>query len=367
MDASTIFILVVVAALVGVLVYLIRRNRYVASLRARGWDFVASPGLDVTLGLNVAPFGLGFDRRASDLVWGAASDGTGFRALRYRSSAARPEGLVVVLALPRSLRPDAATGITANLLEDESLHVDHDQLVLVGAPTDAAGLDAAVVRLAEARGRLLASPAASLDGPVPPQWLSFQGHADWVYKPRDDTYLPLVSCTADGFSHEARDIILRADGPLPFVRLTHRWQTSHTWVDSEGRSHTRTDNHSEVVGEFIPQFPFADLSVNWGIFGRSQEFEWAEFNRRARINATNERFASDVIHQRMMEYLLSWNAPAFSIAAGRIRFGGPWAPEDIAAMDRFLTGFFARVPDHVYKDLGAAQRPFPKATDAISP
>ncbi len=366
MDASTIFILVVVAALVGVLVYLIRRNRYVASLRARGWDFVASPGLDVTLGLNVAPFGLGFDRRASDLVWGAASDGTGFRALRYRSSAARPDGLVVVMDLPRSLRPDAATGITATLSEGEELHVDHDHLVLVGAPADAAGLDAAVVRLAGARARLLASPAASLDGPVPPQWLSFQGHGDWVYKPRDDSYLGTVSCTRDGFSHRASDVIFRADGPLPFVRLTHTWQTSHTSVDSEGRSHTRIDNHSEVVGEFMPQFAFADLSVNWGLFGRSQEFEWAEFNRRARINAPNERFASDVIHQRMMEYLLSWDAPAFSIKAGRIRFGGPWAPEDIAAMDRFLMGFFARVPDHVYKDLGAWPRPIEKAVD-VSP
>ena len=78
-----------------------------------------------------------------------------------------------------------------------------------------------------------------------------------------------------------------------------------------------------------------------------------------RVNARDQKFASDVIHQRQMEFLLKAGAPSFRIAQGRIQVGGrdDWMPDDIDLALRFLHGFFGRVPDFVWQGLGAWPRP----------
>ena len=80
---------------------------------------------------------------------------------------------------------------------------------------------------------------------------------------------------------------------------------------------------------------------------------------RVRVNARDQKFASDVIHQRQMEFLLRAGAPSFRIAQGRIQVGGrdDWMPDDIDLALRFLHGFFGRVPDFVWQGLGAWPRP----------
>ena len=97
--------------------------------------------------------------------------------------------------------------------------------------------------------------------------------------------------------------------------------------------------------------------------GSNQNFEWEAFNQRMKVRAPDSRFASDVIHQRQMEYLMEWGYPRFSIEHGgrvRVADGGSWLPQDIDRADALLRGFFARVPDFVYKDLGAWPRPIPE-------
>ncbi|MBB1516509.1 hypothetical protein H5398_11095 [Tessaracoccus sp. MC1679] len=390
-----LFAVVALAAAAGA-VWGIRRHLYVKELTERGWTFVTSPSIAIAYGLNVPPFGMGFKRSVDDQIIGRASDGTQFSAFRYKCSQWKSGGYVVTVPLGRSLLPaevfhgpapklslpgqtmvlgelTAAAGDPAYaeaLVEAAApaltgpyrVTVDGEHLVLVDAPKEADGLAAAVEQLAATRARILASPAATFKAPLPPPSLSFYGRPDWTYVPRDDSYLQLLDHSGGGRNHQAHDIIFSDNDGLPFLRLRHEWETTHTRTDAQGRTHTETRHHSEELCEFRTTFPFQDLSVNWELLGPSQKFEWEDFNRRYKVRTPAPRFASDVMHQRQMEYLMAGNAPKFAISGDRIMVGGggSWEPEDIDAASRFLHGFFARVPDFVWRQLGAWPRPIPE-------
>ena len=389
-----VFVLILLAlAAVGFAVWGIMRHRYVESLRAKGWEFITSPSIQIAFGLNVPPFDVGFDRKVDDQWLGKAKDGTPFTAFKYASTEWRSYGYAVAMPLPRSLPPGAVSrgtigdlpnlgepitageftasapdqGYAGILMDAIAPHlrgpyrvtVDHACIVLVDAPREADPLEDAVEQLAAIRASLLNSTAAQLTWPDAPAQLSFYERPEWVYLPQANEYLGNVNYTGGGFDHEAHDVILAHNGGLPFVRLRHTWKTRHTRTDAEGRTRTDIRHHEETLCEFRTTFPFQDLSVNWGLFGRSQQFEWEDFNRRFTVRTDNPRFGSDVIHQRQMEYLMSSNAPKFQIAGGVIRVGdgGRWLPADIDGASQFLHGFFGRVPNFVWQELGAWPRP----------
>lgn len=386
-------------ALVGLLVWLWFRHRYIESLRAKGWQFIDSPPISIVFGLNVAPFGMGFNRRVNDQIVGAAKDGTPFSAFKYSSTEWRTSGYVLTMPLPRSLPPGAVwrgqwrlpdlgpsvaqEDLTASghvspyaqfLLDAIGPHlsggyritVDHNQLVLFDAPTDADPLEQSVELLATLRSLVLDTAPAALRWKDPPRQLSFHRHNDWVYLPRDDSYLGAVGHSRGGFDHEAHDVIYSDNSGIPFVRLRHTWKTRHTRTDSEGRTHTEIRNHEEFLCEFRTSFPFPDFSVNWGIFGRAQKFEWEEFNRRFDVRTTDARFGSDVMHQRQMEFFMQSSAPKFRVERGVIEVAGgrKWLPENIEAASSFLHGFFGRVPNFVWQQLGASPRPIAEITSS---
>ena len=396
-DVLIVLLVIAAAVGIGVAIWALLRHRYVQSLRERGWTFITSPDISIVHQLNVPPFGVGFRRSVDDQIVGAAPDGTPFSAFRYKSSNWSSAGYVVAMPLGRSLpagevaslsgprmaiaghtfshgqaratAPDG--GYAQQLLAAMGpvlrgpwrVTVDHHNLILIDAPKDAESLAAAVAELAELRTSLLNSPAAQLQGPTPPPGLSFYERPWWNYLARDDSYLQLISHSRGGSHHTASDIIFSDNAGLPFIRLRHEWQTTRTVTDSEGRTRTETDHHSEELCEFRITVPFRPISVNWGWFGKSQTFELEAFNERVKVRAPDERFASHVIHQRQMEYLLRLGAPSFSVEGdGRVLVGdsGDWLPADIDRADHLLRGFFANVPDFVWKDLGAWPRPIPE-------
>lgn len=392
-DFVVVLIIVLVLAAVGFGVWAYLRHRYVQSLRAKGWEFINSPPLSIVYGLNVPPFGMGFKRRVDDQVVGKAADGTPFSAFEYSSSEWRSSGYVVVMPLPQSLPPATVIyGSESRLPElgeatvqgalrasapvpEHAKHlagaagphlqgafqviIDHSHLVLVDAPRSADELEAAIGQLAAVRSALLTSPLAGVNGPAAPRALSFYGRSHWEYLPHDNSYLNAVQATGGGYDHGAHDIIVSTNFGLPFVRLRHTWKTQHTRRDSDGKTHTEIRNHSEILCEFSTTFPFGDISVNWGLFGRSQKFEWEEFNRRFTVRTADSKFGSAVMHQRQMEYLMQINAPKFQISGGNIRVGGggDWLPANIDHASQFLHGFFGRVPNFVWQDLRAWPRP----------
>ena len=340
-------------------VWAFQRHQYIQSLKERGWQFVDRPDISVAFGLNHPPFGSGFQRRVDDQIVGRAGDGTHFSAFKYETSEWRSPGYIVRMPLGRSLQP-------AQLASPDGgapITVDHDSIVLTGSPEGADELAASIETLASVRSSFLSSAAGQLEGPPAPEGLSFVGRPHWTYIARDDSYLDYVDATLGGFNHEAHDIIVSPNSRIPFVRLTHRWQTRSTRTDSEGRTHTTTHNHRETLCQFRTTFPFPALSVNWGIVGAWQRFEWEEFNSRFKVRCGDSKFASDVMHQQQMEYLMRANPPGFLIESNgvvRIGEGADWTVDEIDWASSFLFGFFGHVPNFVWQQLGAWPRPVPQ-------
>jgi len=91
------------------------------------------------------------------------------------------------------------------------------------------------------------------------------------------------------------------------------------------------------------------------------DFESHEFSKRFCVLAADRKFAYGVIVPQMMEYLLAnpgWaielNGPAAAIHTGSI-----WKIERFGPALEVLSGFLDRVPDHVWKELGAERAPEP--------
>lgn len=409
MDGIVILLLVIFGvAVLAVGIWLYRKHRYVKAIEARGWTWVESPDIGITIGLNSAPFGVGFSRKVDDQIIGRSPAGVPFQAFRYSTDAYRSSGYVLSMKLPKSLptvvafQPDMPRdGVSGALVASTPLHVvsprpdfgnefasvlpavgalvdskgeplridvgvDHDQLVMLHVPRDPADLALAIAWLERLQQALTSSHAMAFEGTLPPRHLSFQDRDHWLYTPRDDSMLHQINCTGGGFNHQALDVISSDNQGVPFIRLTHTWQTQHTRTDAKGNTTTYTQNHTEELAEFRTTFPFREVSVNWGILGgfggNKVEFESTQFNQRFKVRSPVPRFASDVFHPRQLEYFLRTGGLGFNIAPdGRIRVeGGKWSPAELDRTSEFLHGFFARIPDFAWKELGAWPRPIPE-------
>lgn len=408
MESLVVILLLLVVVGVGIgIFFVVRKQQYIKAIRARGWEWVERPSIDIAVGLNIPPFGVGFSRSVDDQIVGASAGGIGFQAFRYDSAAFSSRGTyVVTMRLPHSLPEFYAfptdtgralvdglvvhaaqlTAVTTDMefgtrawsamapgmhnppLSSEGtplrvdVSIDHDQLVMLHVPRDPSDISAAVDWLAGLRQALISSAAMETVAAPAPKHLSFHRRPHWMYVPRDDSMLSQVAYTRGGQNHRAEDIIVSDNFGLPFIRLTHHWETTYTTTDSKGNTTTHTQHHKEHIAQFRTTFPFREISVNWGFLGRKVRFESSAFNDRFTVRSPIARFASDVIHPRQMEYLLATGPVPFSIEPdGRIELAKrEWTPEELDWFSDFLRGFFARVPDFTWKELGAWPRPIPE-------
>ncbi len=79
------------------------------------------------------------------------------------------------------------------------------------------------------------------------------------------------------------------------------------------------------------------------------DFESAEFSRKFYVKAPDKKWAYDIIHQRMMEFLLSM--PQFAIQFDMLSVivyrESRFSPEDFEAAIYLVNGIFERIPDYV--------------------
>lgn len=394
-----------VAAAIAIPIYL-KRQAYIKELQSRGWTFINSPDVLITAGLNLPPFGVGTTRKVDDQITGRAANGSFFQAFQYSTeSYSSGSDYVVCIKLPRSLPelyalpqgrprvgvralalggsaltlvgqdpqfaaavdpllPAALTRLPASVVPD--LSIDHDNLVALTVSKEPAVLAQTIDALAELATALQGPQLASFVGPTPCAELSWYDHPEWIFRPRDDSALDLVQHAGGGQNHRAEAVTIAPAGPLPFIALTHHWQTTRTVTESDGnggtRTRTETDNHVEQIFEIHPTFAFGEFKLNSGLFGNKRTFEWNEFNERYTVRAPDPRFASDLFHQRMMEFLMANNPPPFGYAHGVLTIQ---TAHDLASFSQaiaFLTAFFSWVPDFLWTNLGVSPRPVPEAS-----
>lgn len=388
-----VFAVIAAIALIGFIVWAILRYRYVKSLRDRGWEFVTSPDESVAYGLNHLPFGMGIRRAFDDLIHGT-QDGLRFRVFEYKFQGF-PENRVTVIDLPRSLPEyylcrgslgpihgtagptdrsgavtygatqewnDAVTArlgaLTQELLAATSqLSIDTNHVVLLDTPKKTEEMAAHIALAARA-----AQAIAGIEGPEGPRpldHLGFRG-TDWRYETRNDAALRRIAHSTGGFDHEARDVISGPNDGLPFIALQHDWKTRHQTTDSDGKTKTEIRRHTEYLMEVTVPFPFSPISFNAGWFsgGQKRRFESITFDKMFAVRSAHPKFAHDVIHPRTMQWMESRGRVECSIERGRVQWEiNGMDPEQVALRADWCHGFFGRVPDFVWKDLGLAEPP----------
>ncbi len=94
-----------------------------------------------------------------------------------------------------------------------------------------------------------------------------------------------------------------------------------------------------------------------GAFGFDDiDFESVEFSRRFHVKSPDKRFAYDVIHARMMEFLLAGEAAAIDIECGRCCVSDGrkrWDPQQFEDTLTWIRQFFDLWPEHLTARLEA--------------
>ena len=98
---AVVVVVVGAMAVTWAIVALVRRQRYITSLRERGWTFVNSPTFDAVARLGNPPFGIGFRREPDDQITGTTGLGRPFQVIEYRTE--HWSGWVGMVTLSRRL------------------------------------------------------------------------------------------------------------------------------------------------------------------------------------------------------------------------------------------------------------------------
>ncbi|MCR9244226.1 MAG: hypothetical protein NXI31_04285 [bacterium] len=92
-----------------------------------------------------------------------------------------------------------------------------------------------------------------------------------------------------------------------------------------------------------------------GAFGFDDiDFESVEFSKKFFVKSSDKRFAYDVVHPRMMEFLLAERPPMIDIEDRALCLGGGakrWSAADFEARFDFVRRFCELWPRHLVKDL----------------
>lgn len=150
----------------------------------------------------------------------------------------------------------------------------------------------------------------------------------WSYTERDDRWTGTFGGSPfnSGHNRQASNILRGEHDTRGFVAFDYVYYTTETSTDSNGHTSSREVAHrySVVALEVGATFPALAVSPE-GMFSRMVgrltnrdiELESEEFNRAFTVTCPDRKFASDVLHPRMMEFLLAHRDSSF-------RFEGVW-------------------------------------------
>jgi hypothetical protein len=156
---------------------------------------------------------------------------------------------------------------------------------------------------------------------------AYAARRGWSYTERDDSWHESFTGSPFHSGHGRRSTkVLRGpyDGREAAV-FDFVYHTTETSTDANGHSHSREESHHFNVVALSLGATTPGLSVSpEGAFGRllgrmfnsDIELESEEFNRAFTVTADDRKFASDVLHPRMMELLLQHRDTAWRIDRG---------------------------------------------------
>ena len=197
---------------------------------------------------------------------------------------------------------------------------------------------------------------------------AFQAYAagkGWTWTDRDDRWLDVFDERPFGLGHgrRAENVLTGAFESRNFAAFDYSYRTTETSTDSEGHTTTHEETHRFSVAAVDVGVVFPNLHVSpEGFFGRAIgkltnhdiQLESEEFNRAFTVHCDDRKFASDVLHPRLMEKLLAARDVEW-------RFDRSWivtvstGSHDPAEVERALTSISTvvdAIPDFVWQDRG---------------
>ncbi|MDF1809297.1 MAG: hypothetical protein P1U42_06345 [Phycisphaerales bacterium] len=148
--------------------------------------------------------------------------------------------------------------------------------------------------------------------------------------------------------------------------FTYKTRETYTTTDSKGRTTTRTRIVTHYFSYFILELPYPQMPNlkirREGIFdkiasafGKNDiDFESSEFSRKYHVKCKNRKFAYDIIHPRMIEFMLETKPGAIDIEQSRICLTdgfSTWPSERFEGSLGWTLRFLEHWPEFVVKDL----------------
>jgi hypothetical protein len=125
-----------------------------------------------------------------------------------------------------------------------------------------------------------------------------------------------------------------------------------------GQGQTTSTNHCHLIAlslpVALPPLTLAPESTLARLTGRDLELESKAFNDAFRITCTDNRYASAVLHPRMMEWMLVNPGLRWQLAGNTlVSWGaGLWTLPDVLARLEAMNGVIDRIPPFVLRDYG---------------
>lgn len=155
----------------------------------------------------------------------------------------------------------------------------------------------------------------------------------------------------------ARNVLYGAVDGRAVTAFDFFWEEDRR--DSKGHRHTTTHSFSAVVVDlpistvelYIRPEGLFDKLAGWVGFD-DIDFESDEFSRKFMVKCADKRFAYDVIHPRMMEFLLGRGGLSYEMERDSlcVRSDSRYKPEQVESMIRHSFQFVDLLPRHLVKD-----------------
>ena len=199
----------------------------------------------------------------------------------------------------------------------------------------------------------------------------------WLFAARDDSWVDRFDGEPFGLGddRQALNVLTGRYDDRAFVAFDYRYSTTEMTTDAEGHPQTHTEEHPYSVLGVDSGAAFPDLSVTpEGFFGRvvgrltntDIELESEAFNRAFTVRSADRKFATDVLHPQMMEYLLRIPDRGWTLRGGWLLAvrPGQHSVEQIDARLTDLDGILDRIPDFVWKSAGTGPSSSPRSPSA---
>jgi hypothetical protein len=194
----------------------------------------------------------------------------------------------------------------------------------------------------------------------------FARNRGWSYVAADDSRSKRWSGTPFGQGDHRRttNVLSGSWRDRDFAAFDYSYQTHST----DGQGHRTTTTHrfgvcTVTMPAYLPRLEVTHDSM-LGRVGRALgrqdiELESEEFNRRFRVSCPDEKFAFDVLHPRLMQFLLAHGTVAWRMEGTDLLCWdkGQHQPAEVLERLSLLDEILDAVPSFVWRDHGVAPDP----------